>query len=913
MVANQQTQVNESMPTVLEKIVKQRRQRLSEEPFEITIENLEPSRRSLKESLRSSETGFIFECKKNSPSRGLLSDNYDAKKIAKRYEAFASGISVLTEPDFFQGSMDDLKAVCENVLQPVLCKDFVIDTRQILQARQQGADVILLMLSVISDEFYQECHAIAEQLELDIITEIHTEEELNRAINLPADIIGINNRNLHTLKTDISTTEKLAAKIPSDRLIISESGISSHQQLKRLAPLVDGFLIGSSMMQSENIEQAIRSLIYGEIKVCGLTTVQDAKLAWDRGASYGGFIFTDKSKRYISKESAIALCEDEYMPKSMPRVGVFMDQDLDTVVETAKALNLKAVQLHGVESDDFIRALSERLAEHCEIWKVISYPDDEQHPCTQSALGKLKNHYLNLGVKRILIDKAKIDLINIKDPITDKSIAQPNTAEHSATVESNMLSSDLVDDPDYILAGHMDAVAINKLRSLSKAAKIAGFDLCSAIETTPGQKDKTKLKNLFSTLQIRTRKNMSLNSNSLLQSAQHYFEGFGGVFVAEILVPALEQLEQAYVDALNDPAFHAELTALLKDFAGRPTPLYKCKNICRDFNVDLYLKREDLLHGGAHKTNQVLAQALLAKRMGKKRIIAETGAGQHGVATAMVCALLDLKAIIYMGEKDVVRQQPNVQRMKLLGAEVISVDAGSASLKDAINEALRDWTSSYEDTHYLLGTVAGPAPYPDMVRQFQQIIGLEAREQIRQQAGQLPDQAIACVGGGSNAIGLFQGFLDDESVKLVGVEAAGKGLDTEEHGATMSRGKIGIFQGCKSRIVQTDEGQITESYSISAGLDYPGVGPQHVALQETGRACYEAVTDDEALDASLLLTRKEGIIPALESSHALAYALKVAKEHPQQVDKLCLLVNLSGRGDKDLATVLEAIGERKNA
>jgi len=405
---------------------------------------------------------------------------------------------------------------------------------------------------------------------------------------------------------------------------------------------------------------------------------------------------------------------------------------------------------------------------------------------------------------------------------------------------------------------------------------------------------------------------MGSDEQEQVEKAQHYFSDFGGMYVAEILVPALKQLEDEYNKAIQDPDFLQQLDELLVDYAGRPTPLFKCRNIANDYNADIYLKREDLLHGGAHKTNQVLAQALLAMRMGKKRIIAETGAGQHGVATAMVCALLDLDAVIYMGEKDVVRQQPNVQRMKMLGAKVITVTAGSSSLKDAINEALRDWTSSYETTHYLLGTVAGPAPYPDMVRRFQQIIGIEARLQIQKKAGKLPDMAIACVGGGSNAMGLFQAFLQDEAVQLVGVEPAGKGLDTEEHGATMNKGELGIFQGCLSRVLQTEEGQITESYSVSAGLDYPGVGPQHVAFQEMGLARYEAVTDDEAIAASLLLTRHEGIIPALESSHALAYALKVAKNHPMEADKLCLLVNLSGRGDKDLATVLAIIGEKND-
>lgn len=394
---------------------------------------------------------------------------------------------------------------------------------------------------------------------------------------------------------------------------------------------------------------------------------------------------------------------------------------------------------------------------------------------------------------------------------------------------------------------------------------------------------------------------------------KHYFSDgdsgeYGGMFVPEILVPALKELEEAFEQSLTDQDFINELQRLLTDFAGRPTPLLHCKNLSKIGNADIYFKREDLLHGGAHKTNQVLAQAMLAQRMGKKRIIAETGAGQHGVACAMVCALLDLDLVVYMGAKDVERQQPNVQRMKLLGAEVIPVSIGSSSLKDAINDALRDWTASYETTHYLIGTVAGPAPFPAMVARFQRIIGDEARQQMLDKIGRLPDEAIACVGGGSNAIGLFQAFLNDDSVKLVGVEAGGLGLDTDSHGATLGLGDEGIFQGCLTKVLQDHDGQIHESFSVSAGLDYPGIGPQHVALQNSGRANYVAVTDDDALSASLEVTRSEGIIPALESSHAIAYALEKARSHPEDEPRLCLLINLSGRGDKDLNTVLNKMG-----
>jgi tryptophan synthase beta chain len=366
------------------------------------------------------------------------------------------------------------------------------------------------------------------------------------------------------------------------------------------------------------------------------------------------------------------------------------------------------------------------------------------------------------------------------------------------------------------------------------------------------------------------------------------FGAYGGAFVPEILMPALEALEAAFLAAQSDQAFQAELAALLADYAGRPTPLTLCRNLGPG---RIYLKREDLLHGGAHKTNQVLGQALLAKRMGKKRLIAETGAGQHGVATAMAGALFGFDTRIYMGDRDVARQQLNVFRMRLMGAEVVSVTGG---LKEAINEALRDWTASFADTHYLLGTVAGPHPFPLMVREYQRVIGREGRAQILAAEGRLPDAAIACVGGGSNAIGLFADLIPDEDVRLIGVEAAGKGLDGGEHGATLQRGRPGVLHGAETYVLQDSDGQISESWSVSAGLDYPAVGPEHAFLKDSGRATYVGATDEEALAAFALLARAEGIVCAFESAHAVAHALKIAKAGG------VLLVGLSGRGDKDM-------------
>lgn len=382
-----------------------------------------------------------------------------------------------------------------------------------------------------------------------------------------------------------------------------------------------------------------------------------------------------------------------------------------------------------------------------------------------------------------------------------------------------------------------------------------------------------------------------------------YFGQYGGVYVPEMLMPALEALEAAFDRLHTDAGFLAEFNDLLTHFAGRPTPLYHAKNLSKAWGCEIWLKREDLLHGGAHKTNNALGQGLLAKAMGKTRLIAETGAGQHGVATAMVGALLGLETIVYMGEVDMKRQQPNVARMRLMGAEVIGVTSGSRTLKDAINDAMRDWVTNIRTTYYMLGTVAGPHPYPTMVKFFQRVIGDEARKQFLVQTGELPDAVIACVGGGSNAIGIFEAFVGDPSVPLIGVEPAGHGVDTEHHGAVLAKGTVGVLHGMKSLALQTADGQVLETYSISAGLDYPLVGPEHAYLRDSGRAVYESATDDEALEAFHDCTRSEGILPALESSHALAYAKRFAKDCDIETR---LLINLSGRGDKDLQTVMEA-------
>jgi tryptophan synthase beta chain len=391
-----------------------------------------------------------------------------------------------------------------------------------------------------------------------------------------------------------------------------------------------------------------------------------------------------------------------------------------------------------------------------------------------------------------------------------------------------------------------------------------------------------------------------------LPDAHGRFGRFGGKYAPETLMPALAELEAAYAEARRDPAFRAELDGLSRDYVGRPTPLYAAPGLtARAGGARLYLKREDLAHTGAHKINNALGQGLLAKRMGKRRVIAETGAGQHGVAAATVCAKLGLECVVYMGEVDIARQAPNVFRMKLLGAEVRPVASGSRTLKDATNEAIRDWVTNVETTFYIIGSVVGMHPYPMLVRDFQAVIGHETKAQCLAQLGRLPEAIVACVGGGSNAIGIFYPFLEDRAVELVGVEAAGHGIESGQHSATLVAGRVGVLHGSRSYLLQDADGQVVEAHSISAGLDYPGVGPEHAYLKESGRARYVGITDDEALAGFQALCRAEGIIPALESAHAIAYALRLAAERPAEQ---AIVVNLSGRGDKDLQTAATAFG-----
>ncbi|RJF42460.1 tryptophan synthase subunit beta [Actinomyces sp. 2119] len=687
--------------TVLDSIVTARRARLPELRAQfghLRAQDLEPSARSLAQALRtrsgpspSPRPALVMECKAASPSRGTIRSSYDPAALATQYAPYASAVSVLTEPDRFNGSFQDLAAVRAVVDVPVLCKDFVVDEVQVLAARHLGADAVLLMLSVVPDDVYRELAGLAHELGMEVLTEVSTPQEMHRAAALGARVIGINNRDLHTLATDLARTEEMAPLAPAGTVLVGESGVSTPGDVRRLAGQVDALLVGSSLSGAPD--------------------------------------------------------------------------------PAAAAATLAAAVPVG------------------------------QRPGTGS----------------------------VGSPGSSSGAPQKGTGE-------------------------------------------------------------------------------TTGSNRTHPRLGAYFGPYGGQYVPELLVPALDQLEDAFIEARSDPSFAAELGELMSRYLGRPTPLTPLRSLPVEGRARILLKREDLLHGGAHKGNQVLGQALLARRMGKTRVIAETGAGQHGTATAMVCALLGLECTIYMGATDVVRQAPNVERMELMGATVVPVNSGAGTLKDAVNEALRDWTASFRTTHYLLGTAAGPHPFPTIVREYHRVISTEARAQVLAMTGRLPEEVIACVGGGSNAIGMFADFLDDEQVRLTGVEPAGEGLDTARHGAPISTGRVGILHGSRSYLMRTADGQVEESFSVSAGLDYPGVGPQHAWLADTGRARYVGVDDEEAIKAFRLLSRHEGIIPAVESAHALAHALKVARSTPEGAEPPVLLVCLSGRGDKDLDQVRTRLG-----
>jgi tryptophan synthase beta chain/phosphoribosylanthranilate isomerase len=594
-----------------------------------------------------------------------------------------------------------------------------------------------------------------------------------------------------------------------------------------------------------------------QVKVCGITSAEDASAAIEAGADAIGLVFVPGTPRSLELGAARSISASA--AGRTVRVGVFRDAPIEEVRRALREVPLDVVQLHGAESPAYVAALE------CPVLKALP------------AEGDLATRAAEYTGADLLLDH----------PSGGGSGAAWDYARARALVATGRRV--------WIAGG----LAPETVAEAVRRACPHGVDASSALERAPGRKDPERVRAFV-------RAARGALPRSVRPDPGGYFGRFGGRYVPEILVPALEELTQAYEALRELPEFREELRRARGSYAGRPTPLYLAERMSGELGLRVYLKREDLAHTGAHKINNAIGQALIARRMGKPRVIAETGAGQHGVATATACARYGLECEVFMGEQDMRRQELNVFRMELLGARVIPVRSGSRTLKDAMNEALRDWATHVRRTYYLIGSTAGPHPYPMLVRDLQAVIGEEARAQILEAEGRLPDLLIACVGGGSNAMGLFHAFYGDEDVRMLGVEAGGHGVGRGPHGATLSAGSPGVLHGSLSYVLQDDTGQIFEAHSISAGLDYPGVGPEHAFFKESGRAEYVPVTDAEALDAFVYLSRSEGIIPAFESAHAIAELRRRAPRLPRGA---LVVVNLSGRGDKDVAQARTLLGD----
>lgn len=595
------------------------------------------------------------------------------------------------------------------------------------------------------------------------------------------------------------------------------------------------------------------------VKICGLMEEQHVKAASQADAI--GFVFAP-SKRRVSIERAQEL--SRLATNDMQRIGVFVNASYEEIDEAVKTVPLTMVQLHGDEPDELIKRIEVPVIQAFS----IRMPDDVE---------KLNNSIADY----ILVDAPGTDYRGGSGHVFDWSLLENVNLDHSRLILAGGLNKD------------------NVRAAISQTAPFM-VDVSSGVETD-GRKDEVKIQQFI----LQAKGDSMERTQEKTIDPVGFFGRYGGQFVPETLMKAVKELEAAYEDAKNDAEFQKEYHHYLSEYVGREQPLTFAARMTEAWGgPKIYLKREDLNHTGAHKVNNAIGQALLAQRMGKRKIVAETGAGQHGVATATICALFDLDCVVFMGEEDIKRQQLNVFRMKLLGARVESVTKGSGTLKDAVNEALRYWVTNVEDTHYLIGSALGPHPFPTMVRDFQSVIGKETKRQILDKEGRLPDAIVACVGGGSNAIGMFHPFVDDEKVRLIGAEAAGEGVDTERHAATLTKGSEGVLHGAMMKILQDDAGQVQEAHSISAGLDYPGIGPEHAHLADNGRVTYEAITDDEALASVIEMSRLEGIIPALESAHAIAQAKKQAQS--MTADEI-LVICVSGRGDKDMATYAEKL------
>ncbi len=887
---------------------------------------------------------LIAEIKRRSPSAGtLVTGRLDVAERARAYQqGGAAAISVLVEGHFFGGSIEDLETARAATSLPMLAKDFVVDRRQLPLLRAAGADLVLLLAALHPARRLAKLVAQARDLGLEPLVEVHSQRELEAAIATDARLIGINNRDLRTLSVDPEFAERLRSSVPDDRLVVAESGVRDEARLRRWRALgFDAALVGEELMRAgtDPASVAARTAALVEagrvptpaedpgaaacvpfVKICGVTEAHGLAAAVTAGADAIGLNMVPGTKRALEEHEAAELARlartwagEGRGPKL---VGIFADRDTAEVDSIARRLGLDLVQLHGDEPPEALDGI------HLPVIKALHLPaaDAQDGEATDSAA------VVDELVARAEAFRGHANLFALMLDTADPSV--PGGTGRRLPV--GLARSVATRVPVYLAGGLSPANVAGTLRDVPAV----GVDVAGGVEERPAAPGRPSKDPVRVGLFVKRARAARLDLPTIASRPQPVDPGlvepdaagrwgrerqFGGRFVPETLMAALLDLEAAYRAIRREPAFWAELREYGRRYVGRPTPLYRADRLAVELErragrspgrLRLYLKREDLAHTGAHKINNALGQALLTRRLGKERVIAETGAGQHGVATATACALLDLECVVYMGGEDIRRQAPNVLRMRALGTEVREVTSGSATLKDAINEAMRDWVTNVATTHYVLGSAVGPHPYPALVRDLQRVIGDEAAAQLLAVEGRLPDLAVACVGGGSNAIGLLSRFIGEPKVRLIGVEAAGEGLKGR-HAAALAGGSPGVLHGSRSYLLQDDEGQVLEAHSISAGLDYPGIGPQLSALFEAGRMEILSATDDEAIEGVRLLARSEGILPALEPAHAISAlgALMAGGTSlgPLEDDALVLL-GLSGRGDKDLAAIEAHMG-----
>ncbi len=908
---------------------------------------------------------LIAEVKRSSPSAGAIAAaGLDPAAQARAYAAGgASVISVLCEPHWFGGSVEDLRAVRAAVAVPVLAKEFVVDPRQLPVLRAAGADLVLLMAALHPARRLADLVARARDLGLEPLVEVHAERELDAALASGARIVGVNARDLRTLAVDPDHPIRLRGGIPDDRITVAESGAREPATIARWrAAGYDAALVGEALVRTADPRAAAAAFVAAGavpddpgaahripiVKICGVVDDAGLDAALAAGADAIGLNFVAGTPRALSVAEGAALARRARAAggtRTPLLVAITAGAEANLVAALAAEVNVDAIQYAGGELPNRI-AGSPRPA-----WAVVHLPAEaptdasEREARVDEAVARARAH-VAAGAARILLDTA-----GGTHPGGTGTRADPT------------LVAAVAREVPVILAGGLNAASV---AGALRAVPAVGVDVASGVEAARVRGERPRKDSLAVALFAKRARAARFDRPNVPSGPTPVHAGlieadtrghwgverdFGGRFVPETLIGALEQLESAWAVLRHDPVFWAELRELLARFAGRPTALYRADRLAAAVLAEaarlraagavggpgrggaagsrgapalptrlrVHLKREDLAHTGAHKINNALGQALLTRRLGKTRVIAETGAGQHGVATATACALLGLPCVVYMGEEDIRRQAPNVLRMRALGTEVRSVTSGTATLKDAVNEAMRDWVTNVGTTHYVLGSAMGPHPYPTIVRDLQRRIGDEAAAQLVAVEGRLPDLALACVGGGSNAIGLLARFIGEPSVRLAVAEAAGDGIDTGRHAAAILGGSPGILHGSRSLMLQDRDGQVVEAVSASAGLDYPGVGPQLAALAEAGRIFLAAATDREAVAAMKATTLTEGILPALETAHAIAALPKLlagmvegaraagradrGQSPAAWPDETIVLVGFSGRGDKDLGAL----------